>query len=394
MPVPQIYRDKSNTLLLNKDDEMASETEDVKLRILHICHGPVLPDYVSAYSLRCHSLFPGLERKIISVGGAIFRDKTDGVSSQFRSILLTAYAAMRGNRSFEIFLSRGMFLRRKYLNDVKSAIKNADVVVFEGPWQYNLFKKLLNEKIVVYDAHNCETQLREGNKYHEYVKLLESSLAMECNLLFSVTSQDYENLKILSNGGDTKFHLVPHLLQDKQLEWNGQNSKEICFIGSKYGPNVTALNFILELSNELPEFTFNIIGSVTSGIVKRGQKNVNFYGVVPEQKKNELLRQAMLALNPVNEGSGRNVKMVDYLLHSVPIISTKIGLRGFENYEVEKSIIVAEREDFHNRIEYLDSHRVFLSSLSNNSKDLFTEILNKEIAATPTQILKDYLRHG
>ncbi|SMD30788.1 hypothetical protein [Picrophilus oshimae] len=43
-------------------------------RILQICHGRIIPEYVSAYSLRCHTLIKDYENKILfSVGGTVLR---------------------------------------------------------------------------------------------------------------------------------------------------------------------------------------------------------------------------------------------------------------------------------------------------------------------------------
>lgn len=367
------------------------EKDTLTPKIVQICHGPVIPDYVSAYSLRCHSLFRDLDHKIISVGGAILRDDKQGVAYQFRSILLTGYSVLKGNRAFEILLSTGRFLRGKYKVTVRKAIQNSDVVVFEGPWQYRYFKNLVQDKIVVYDAHNCETNLRDGNKYYDYVRDLESELVNDCDLLLSVTSHDNENLKRFVDDDTSKFHLVPHVLPDGQFEWNGQESREICFIGSMYGPNVSALEFIIELSKELQEFTFNIIGNVASSPRKIKSKNVKFLGVVSENKKNEILSKSMVAINPVNEGSGRNVKMVDFLLHAVPIISTEIGTRGFEDYDIKTAAIIAHREEFAKKMRYLDANRDLLAKLSENSRNVYEEILRKETLQSPSNILLNFM---
>jgi len=38
-----------------------------------------------------------------------------------------------------------------------------------------------------------------------------------------------------------------------------------------------------------------------------------------------------IALNPVFSGSGTNIKILDYLNHDLPVISTDFGMRGYDD---------------------------------------------------------------
>jgi glycosyltransferase involved in cell wall biosynthesis len=53
---------------------------------------------------------------------------------------------------------------------------------------------------------------------------------------------------------------------------------------------------------------------------------------------------ADLAVNPVITGSGSNLKMAEYLATGLPVLTTRVGLRGFEDHA--EGVIVARREDF------------------------------------------------
>lgn len=373
------------------DVSMAGVLRKENPKVVQVCHGPVIPEFISAYSLRCHSLFPDLERSILSVGGLILRDFSEKEVSQYHSILLTLLAIIRGNRSFEILLSEGWLVRRRYLKEVSHKIIDSDVVVFEGPWQYRLFKGALKGKIVIYDAHNCESQLRHGNKYEDYVRRVEKELVNRCDILFSVTPMDHKALMELSGNSEEKFHLVPHVLSQKKLAWKGVESRKISFIGSMYGPNVSALKFIIELSQKLPEFEFHVIGNVRPGLTAKKQPNLFYHGVVSDEIKSEILSSSMFALNPVTEGSGRNVKMVDYLMHGVPTISTKIGTRGFEQYNIAQCVFVAELTEFYQAIKNYDGDRDELLRISAASGQLYEQIQANELFESPTEILKTYL---
>jgi glycosyltransferase involved in cell wall biosynthesis len=58
--------------------------------------------------------------------------------------------------------------------------------------------------------------------------------------------------------------------------------------------------------------------------------NVELLGVVPENKLYTVLHAADVALNPVEMGSGTNLKLLQYMAAALPVISTEAGVRGIE----------------------------------------------------------------
>jgi glycosyltransferase involved in cell wall biosynthesis len=57
-----------------------------------------------------------------------------------------------------------------------------------------------------------------------------------------------------------------------------------------------------------------------------------------------LLAAADVAVNPVESGSGSNVKLAEYLAAGVPVVTTPVGLRGYEGFA--HLVTVAELDDF------------------------------------------------
>ena len=45
-----------------------------------------------------------------------------------------------------------------------------------------------------------------------------------------------------------------------------------------------------------------------------------------------LLAAADVAVNPVESGSGSNVKLAEYVAAGVPVVTTSFGLRGYEGF--------------------------------------------------------------
>ena len=160
--------------------------------IVQICHGKIYPPYISAYALRANNLLKGYNTTIVSTGGMVIRDNFTNSIREYRSMLTTIYSVVKGNRYLEIAISRGKFLRKKYVESVKSIIAGSDIVILEGPWQYYLFRGDLKGKYIVYDAHNAESLLRKTNKYYEYALQLEKDLVTASNLILTVSSQDMD----------------------------------------------------------------------------------------------------------------------------------------------------------------------------------------------------------
>ncbi len=355
-------------------------------RILQICHGQIIPEYISAYSLRCHNLLKNYEnRLLVSAGGPVLVDKNMGNSRQYRSVLIMIMSYLKGNRSFEVFLSMGKYLRKKYVHDVIKEIKKSDIIIFEGPWQYQLFRPYIKDKFIIYDAHNYETGLRSGNPYENYVSKIEQELLKNAHMILSLSVNDIMEFKKIID--ESKIFYIPLLTENKNIEWNGMETNNIVFIGSLYQANIDAVRHILEMSAKLPEFNFIIIGNVKNYKFKESQKNVKFLGVIDDAKKDMVLRSACMAVNPVMEGSGRNLKVLDYLSYGIPVVSTKIGLRSYDEYNTDNNIIIGDIQEFPEKIRYLCKNRELLRIQSFKSLEMYKKIIKSEGNINPAKII-------
>ncbi|HSH39759.1 MAG TPA: glycosyltransferase, partial [Chthoniobacterales bacterium] len=70
-----------------------------------------------------------------------------------------------------------------------------------------------------------------------------------------------------------------------------------------------------------------------------------FFGVVDDETKALVISAADLALNPMRNGSGTNLKMLDYAAAGVPILSSRMGLRGLD-FRAETDVFVTPIEEF------------------------------------------------
>ena len=192
---------------------------EVSPKILQIAHGRIIPKFSSAYSLRCHSLLRISNRKLISFAGAIYRDEKMDYAEQYRSFVVSVLSLIKGNRILEIYISKGKFLRKKYLKRLRELVTQSDIIIFEGPWQYNLVKDFLDKKFVVYDAHNVEYSLREKNKFKKECKLVESALVNRAEIVLVVTKRDLKIFKEMYDINESKLFFSPHTVNVAGTLW-------------------------------------------------------------------------------------------------------------------------------------------------------------------------------
>jgi glycosyltransferase involved in cell wall biosynthesis len=133
---------------------------------------------------------------------------------------------------------------------------------------------------------------------------------------------------------------IHQALQDKI----GVNA--VVFLGSAHMPNIDAAKFIVEhIAPRCKDVRFHLIGSVCSAISKM-PSNVHLWGVVDDVTKSAILQSCMLALNPMQSGSGSNVKLADYLGNGLFVVSTEFGVRGYPDAIHEHvSVVSMERFD-------------------------------------------------
>jgi glycosyltransferase involved in cell wall biosynthesis len=233
-----------------------------------------------------------------------------------------------------------------------AAAAAADIVIFSHPWCWPLVEPTLRpEQLLVYDAHNVEGLLRlgllddggRGTTLAREVVRLEVAMCRAADLILACSVEDAEGFARFYGVDAAKIRLAPNgtfaaaitpaapaeraAIRDRL----GLGSAPVgFFIGSAYGPNVDAARFIAKrLAPALPEMHFVIAGGVGETLIKRPlAPNIHVTGMIGETEKQDWLRAADIALNPMFGGSGTNVKVLDHLAAGLPVVSTATGARG------------------------------------------------------------------
>ena len=213
---------------------------------------------------------------------------------------------------------------------------------------------------LIYDAHNVELQLKTqmlqaqntadhptAKRLLEMLKRTESALIQQANQVWVCSTQDqvlfhtfYQknvHYKLVPNGVELPSYPPPSKEQAYKLrktileiKQDGEPYQQIAiFIGSLHQPNIKAAQHILKMAPKCPRTFFIIIGTVEKALnTEQISNNIWLTGRLEDSEKYLLMHIADIGLNPIEEGSGTNLKIVDYIAHHLLVLTTEIGNRG------------------------------------------------------------------
>ena len=223
-----------------------------------------------------------------------------------------------------------------------------------------LASKICGCKLITY-AHNLEFQRSDGARLYLrpfifFVELLAFRLS---HRIFFISQEELDDARQLFRLPDSKCILVPHIAHKahrviKHEERVGQPFTIIFFGNFSYPPNLNALNNLLEFF--VPAFvqllTFDcrilIFGKSIPETFKNGavgnNLSIEFVGYV----KNPLdqLRNADVMINPVDEGSGVQTKIIEALAAGTTVVSARSGARGIHQRLAPEKLLLVEDGDW------------------------------------------------
>lgn len=236
-----------------------------------------------------------------------------------------------------------------------SEYESADIIIHDFPFtvDFDIFLGI-DSKPRIYNSHNCETELYQtlhpSEKSQPIVDLVskaEKKLLNNADLILYCGESDYESFKKIAPQKESVMFYSPNGMVDNHRAILRRTTKvkhSAVFVGSAHLPNVNAAIYIAkEIAPKCPNIIFDIIGNC----LPAGEyvKNVVRHGRVTDEEKVRLFENASIALNPMESGSGSNIKALDYFAYALPILSTPFGMRGF-NTESGKNVIEGALEDF------------------------------------------------
>lgn len=232
------------------------------------------------------------------------------------------------------------------------ASQSADIIITEHPYSiFSVIAALSGRKVpIVYNAHNFEIEQKksligENDVLMQKAWDTESTAVKEASLVVACSERDRRSLiteydaesnkiKVVENGVDTNVAIISQIHDKELMPLRVKSSKRLIavFGGSFHAPNLQSVDFILDAAKQNREIMFIFFGGVCdySNLKHTDLENVLCLGVISEELRSVVLSMSDFGLNPVELGSGTNIKMFEYAAHGLTIVTSDFGARGIE----------------------------------------------------------------
>ena len=247
-------------------------------------------------------------------------------------------------------------LTPRYLSILHERLRGADAAVLAHPYMLPAVDIAGPDVPVILDNHNVEAVLKdqmyrtgpEADQLRAQVSRVEAEALARAQLSIACSGEDADLLRRLYPGSSPTTVVIPNGVNLDHLDFIGPEERVTnrlrwaeayggadeplrlgLFIASWHPPNLRAAEWIHEMAPTMPRIRFLMTGSHTQAFDPALlPSNVIQLGVIGDATKRILLGTADVALNPMLEGSGTNLKMVEYLAAGLPTVSTPFGSRG------------------------------------------------------------------
>jgi glycosyltransferase involved in cell wall biosynthesis len=338
------------------------------VRVLSICPYPILP-LTHGGRVRAYRLAVGLAQAGASVdlscpwhpGLPLHPFEREGITIRPFVFAANVLPAILGDRVVPplLQLSGQPFTLgpRRLLRECRLY----DLVEFHFCAYASWMSRAARETRVVYSAHNVEldyalagSSSKVGRFLGRRVAVLERRAVQTSDLVVACTEADgnrliqlygpLNGLAVVSNGFDeNEMWGMEHTPREKIRTELGLHPEElaILFIGGRAAHNRRAVRFLED--GLLPRLG-RPARLILAGECARPRRNGRVLALGRVDRLQPLLAAADVAVNPVESGSGSNVKLAEYLAAGVPVVTTPVGLRGYEAYR--HLVTVAELDEF------------------------------------------------
>ena len=240
-------------------------------------------------------------------------------------------------------------LNPDYEAAITRAASDAACVVACHPYMVGTIAKAAPGRPLWYEAQDVELDLKApllddtaaGRDLLEHIAAVEGRCWRTAELVFACTRRDLDRLEALYGPTTARQLEVPNGVATDELPFVdlarrpemkaslGIERGLALFVGSWHPPNIQAAETILALAPNVPDVVFVIAGSV--GLALSGRQvcdNVLILGEVDDATMQFILSAVDVGLNPMETGSGTNLKVLSCFAVGTPIISTPFGVRG------------------------------------------------------------------
>lgn len=232
--------------------------------------------------------------------------------------------------------------------------RESDIYTHESPFLAPVIpRRRPAGQLLVYNSYNVEALMAagmfgrspQGLLAARWIRRQERWLVRESDIVLACSEEDADaftrlygimrsRVAVVPNGVDPQ-EIVPcptgeaRTAARRRLEL-ADGRPAVFFIGSHHPPNIEAVETILgRIAPALPDVDFLAAGKVCDSFREAAlPANVRLLGLVDEETRAALFHGCDAAINPMQSGSGTNLKMLDAMSAALPIVSTPFGARG------------------------------------------------------------------
>ncbi|MCL2221083.1 MAG: glycosyltransferase family 4 protein [Oscillospiraceae bacterium] len=275
---------------------------------------------------------------------------------------------------------------------LKKSITFADTVILVHPYMSELIDADTDIPII-YESLNYESKLKrellQGHPEYDFLcnkaEKAEGRAIDLANFIITCSKDEMypeadKPVFVIENG--VEIQMGKKHPNSEKLKAKFNKHPIVVFIGSGHTPNVEAAEYIIaSLAKEMPHIYFMLIGGVCDSFDKSPlPDNVIPMGRVGVSDKNTLMGLADIALNPMRNGFGSNLKLADYFASRIPVITSPLGMRGYSITHKEHAL-VCELDGFGKAVSSLLIDTALQKSITGNAYNYVHNNLRWQILA-------------
>lgn len=270
-----------------------------------------------------------------------------------------------------------------------------DVVIAEYVFLSKALTRFGSQTLKVLDTHDVFANrhlmyLKQGKIPHYFFTTPDQELTgiSRADVVIAIQKEEYNYFK---HACDKPVLLIGHICHPYQLPINTiNNTVNLMFVGSSSAPNLGALDFLcgqinFYLKKKNINFTCNIVGNIKA--VMAGEDR-GFHFVGPVDDLETYYRKADIVVNPVQIGTGLNIKTIEALSYGKPLVTTSVGAQGLDEGKNSAFLVADRAEQFAEQVELLISDSSFYREIAENAY-LFALEYNRKVMGTLTSLVKN-----
>jgi glycosyltransferase involved in cell wall biosynthesis len=223
----------------------------------------------------------------------------------------------------------------------KADLARADVVVLDFPFAYPALRGCLKPKFL--HSHNLEHRIWRGWKSW-WVRAVEKAAARASDGILCCSEEEEVFFRRETSASHPLFRLnnrvdgrrfLPDPVARRRIRaavGAADDERLILFSASAYRPNEEAFSFLRRFARdhgdllERLRLRILVVGSVSPSEVREGR----LIATGRVEAVEPYFQASDLAVNPVMQGSGTSLKLLEFVAAGLPVLSTDFGARGFE----------------------------------------------------------------